>query len=231
MSELAKARLLQLDTSNKPVKEGEVVVQFNPESLKVTFTNNVAATAQGDPNGTHAMRFVGAGTSKLTAQLWFDVTQQGSTQTDVRRLTKAVAFFMTPQEKDKDKTKTFVVPVVRFEWGTFQYDGVMEQMDETLELFSMEGQPLRASVNVTIAQQKITAFAFAEGSNVSEDFAKRIPRSAAGTVAGVSAPEGASLQSIAAGVPGAGDWQSIAAANGIENPRLLAAGQRIELRS
>jgi len=228
MSELAKAKLLQLDTSFKPVREGEVTVQFNPESLKVTLSNQISATQQADQNGTHAMQFVGAGNTRLTAQLWFDVTQEiGSAETDVRRLTKGVAFFMTPQEKNK----TFSVPVVRFEWGTFQFDGVMEQMDETLELFSMEGQPLRASVNITITQQKITEFAFANAANVDRDFVRRHPRSSAGTQAGVNAPEGASLQSIAAGQPGVADWQSVAAANGIENPRLLAAGQRVEFGS
>ena len=219
MSKFVKATLQQLDTSFKPVPEGEVTVQFNPESLKVTLSNRVSTTEQSDQNGTHAMRFVGAGTTTLTAQLWFDVTQEiASAETDVRRLTKGVAFFMTPQEKDE----TFSVPVVRFEWGTFQFDGVMEQMDETLELFSTDGQPLRASVNITITQQKITEFAFADAST---------GRNSVGTRAGVNAPEGASLQSIAAGQPGVGDWQSVAAANGIENPRLLAAGQRIEFGS
>jgi hypothetical protein len=47
------------------------------------------------------------------------------------------------------------------------------------------------------------------------------------------APARSSLQSLAASQPGGGgagrDWQSIAAANGIENPRLLQPGQLIDL--
>jgi hypothetical protein len=42
------------------------------------------------------------------------------------------------------------------------------------------------------------------------------------------APAGASLQALA-GASGA-DWRAVAQANGIENPRQLAAGQLIDIK-
>ena len=51
-------------------------------------------------------------------------------------------------------------PAVRFLWGSFQFDGIMESLEETLEFFSPEGRPLRASITLTLSQQQITEFAF-----------------------------------------------------------------------
>jgi len=222
---LAKAKLIELDGATLQPRGKEVSVQFNPESLKVTFTNAIKTPDSSVKlDGAQDIQFVGSGATKLTAMLWFDVTQElTADQNDVRKLTQEVAFFMTPVEK---KTP-MIIPYVSFQWGTFRFDGVMEAMDETLELFSSRGEPLRASVNITLGQQRITAFAFGKEAAPPPSFQRKHPRSAAGTVMGVPAPEGASLQSMAADQPGGGDWQSIAAANGIENPRRLVAGQRI----
>ena len=52
-----------------------VTVQFNPETLKVTFANQIVqGSGAGDQRGSPARQFVGAGTTKLSLQLWFDVT-------------------------------------------------------------------------------------------------------------------------------------------------------------
>ena len=52
-----------------------MTVQFNPETLKVSFANQIQTpSGAGDQSGTPARQFVGAGTTKLALQLWFDVT-------------------------------------------------------------------------------------------------------------------------------------------------------------
>jgi nucleoid-associated protein YgaU len=105
----------------------------------------------------------------------------------------------------------------------------MDSMEETLDLFSFEGRPLRATVAIALSQQKITAFTFNQA-NAPPPAARR-----GGAVPGTSplteAVAGASIQSLTANQTGGSgaDWQSIAAANGIENPRLLAPGQLIDL--
>ena len=50
-----------------------------------------------------------------------------------------------------------------------------------------------------------------------------------GTQALTQAPAGATLQDLAAQAGLGDNWQAIAAANGIENPRRLAPGQFINL--
>jgi hypothetical protein len=140
---LAKAELRELDAEfkNEINTDKKCTVQFNPETLKVSFANQVATpSGTGDQSGPPARQFVGAGTTKLSLQLWFDVTAippEETQEQDVRKLTAKVAYFITPKpEGDK-----FVPPAVRFSWGTFQFDGIVDSMDESLEFFSIDGRP------------------------------------------------------------------------------------------
>jgi hypothetical protein len=238
-AKLAKAELMELDAQFDHVinKEKGTVVQFNPDSLKVSLANQIAApSGSGDQSGPQAQQFVGAGSTKLAVTLYFDVTSefpQGLPETDdVRNLTKRVAFFITPKGDPPNAPKKYIPPAVRFSWGSFQFDGIMESMEETLELFSFEGRPLRATVGITISQQRITEFKPKELESP-PPAATRRGGNAPGTSPLTEAPAGASLQSLTANQPGlstGADWQSIASANGIENPRFLKPGQLIDLR-
>ncbi len=119
MTELAKAQLIELDADFKKERPGgkKVDVQFNPESLKVTFANQLVQPQGGDQAaGNTGRQFVGAGTTKLALALWFDVTAmtEGAVD-DVRRKTQEVIYFMTPTPDQKDKKK-MVPPATRFVW-------------------------------------------------------------------------------------------------------------------
>jgi Contractile injection system tube protein/LysM domain len=234
-AKLAKAQLLelklddQLDTVINPEKAA--TVQFNPETLKVSFANQIQTpSGTGDQSGTPARQFVGEGTTKLALQLWFDVTalEDGeNTINDVRKLTQKVAYFITP----KKEGKKFVPPAVRFLWGSFQFDGLMDSLEESLEFFSNDGRPLRASMSLALSRQKIRAFKIIEPRRPPPPAASTLadPGAPAGTKPHTPAPAGATVQSLADQEGLGSNWQAIAAANNIENPRLLAPGQLIDL--
>src|SRR6266480_7236427 len=155
-AKLAKAELKELDAQFDHVinEDKSTKVQFNPDSLKVSLANQIAAPqGAGDQSGPQAQQFVGAGSTKLAVTLYFDVTAefpQGLPETDdVRNLTKRVAYFITPKGDPPNAPKKYIPPAVRFTWGSFQFDGIMESMEETLELFSFEGRPLRATLGIT----------------------------------------------------------------------------------
>jgi contractile injection system tube protein len=237
-TELAKAKLLELKLDDKletvinPDKA--VTVQFNPETLKVSFANQIQTpSGTGDQSGTPTRQFVGEGTTKLALQLWFDVTAQarsdkGELLDDVRRLTQKVAYFITPKEEGK---KVLPPPAVRFLWGSFQFDGLMDSLEESLEFFSNDGRPLRASMSLTLSRQKIKAFKIIEQKRPPPppDSAAPDPGAPAGTKPLMPAPAGSTVQSLADQEGRGAKWQAIAAANNIENPRLLAPGQLIDL--
>jgi hypothetical protein len=240
---LERAELRELDADfQNPVNESQwVKVQFNPETLKVTFANQVVqGSGAGDQRGSQARQFVGAGTTKLALQLWFDVTAHaggGAPARDVRELTQRVAYYITPRPLEGqgagggagggEKEPQFAPPAVRFLWGTFQFDGIMEQLEENLEFWSADGRPLRASVSLGLSQQKIT-FAFNK---------EKAQGASAGPAAGATpgtrplaqAPAGSTLPGLASAAGAGPSWQSIAAANGIEDPLRLAPGQLVDL--
>lgn len=232
---LQKAELRELDAEfREEINPGAwLTAQINPETLKVSLANQIQQpSGTGDQRGTPARQFVGAGTTKLSMTLWFDVNaplppgQEGVV--DVRRLTTRVAYYMTPKPAPGGSAGQMVPPAVRFLWGSFQFDGMMDSLEESIELFSPEGRPLRASVSVALSQQKITAWTFREAGATAAGAPGRPP----GTTPLVQAPQGAALQRLASApgaAPGAGGWQEIAAANGIENPRLIEPGRLIDL--
>jgi hypothetical protein len=226
---LEKAELRELDAelTEEIHPERNTRVQFNPETLKVSFANQVAqGDGAGDQKGTPARQFVGAGTTKLALQLWFDVSAplpQGEPAVDdVRKLTQKVAYFITPRPDEKDKKK-LVPPAVRFLWGTFQFDGILESMEESLEFFSSDGRPLRASVTLALTQQKITEFTFRR-----HDVEAPPGATAPGTQTLTAAPQNTSLQAMA-DRDGQKDWRKVATANRIENPRRLEPGRLIDM--
>src|SRR5262245_49624629 len=221
-----KAQLRELDQKFKEQinPDKALRVQFNPESLKVTLANQLQQSSSGgDQRGQPAQQFVGAGTMKLTCQLWFDVTVPPYVGEfdDVRRVTAKVAYFITPKSQDGDSRSQqtqLVPPAVSFVWGTFQFDGMMDQYDENLELFSPDGRPLRASVSIGLSQQKITPYAFAPASG-----------SSPGRTPLAQVPQGGMIPSLAAAAGRGGNWQAVAAANNIEDPLRPAAGSLVDL--
>ncbi len=228
MSKLEKAQLIELDADFKDERPGgaKVSVQFNPETLKVTFANQLVQPQGGDQAaGNTGRQFVGAGTTKLALTLWFDVTAMTEDAVDdVRRLTQKVIHFMTPTPDAKDKKK-MVPPATRFVWGSFLFDGIVEGLEESLEFFAPDGKPLRAQITLTLGQQKILVSEFTGDGNV--------PLKTGQTPLS-QAKAGESVQSMT----GAADkranpsaWKQIASANGIEDPLRLSPGRMIDLKA
>lgn len=221
---IAKAELRQVEWHGKDVREsGRVVpVQFNPESLKVSFTNQVSGGDQGE---SAAVQFIAKSTTKLAVDLWFDGTvddtgRELATPRDVRKLTEQVALFMKPDPdaKSAKKKKKPAPPGVRFLWGTFLFDGVMESMSESLEYFSEEGVPLRSKVSISLSSQDIQ-FEFDDPapSNVSNP----------GLVPRQGVKQGDTVQDVSARNGDPDGWRSVAEANDVDDPLRPSPGSRL----
>jgi hypothetical protein len=226
-----------LEERNKdggPAKK--VTVQFNPQTLKVSLSNQNAGGTQAGGSST---QFVGPGTTKLSLELWFDVTLPLSggedPKGDVRNLTKEVAFFMTPQQTVKEDEKSLVPPGIQFQWGSFLFTGTVDSMDETLELFSEDGRPLRAGVNLSLSKQDLKFEPGKGGGSGAGTPAAGRPGGgglgglmAAGTQALQMARAGDTIQAAATRA-GVSDWKKVAVSNGIENPRRVQPGALLNL--
>lgn len=240
---LSKAQLIEIwwNKQHKVSKTGKkITVQFNPQTLRVNFVNQVTSGSQKAGAG---KQYVGKGTTKLSLDLWFDVTapmdaERGIIQEkeDVRRLTKEVVYFITPKKKrikikakkgkDGKKSKTkyktkYKPPGLRFVWGTFLFDGIVESMNEELEFFSEDGKPLRAKLSISIAKQEIqfqfNKSAAANGAN------------GAGTTPLQKTRLGDTVQGVAGRNGQLNNWKELAIKNNIENPRRMKAGTPLDI--
>ncbi|MFL5494234.1 MAG: hypothetical protein ACJ8DC_07620, partial [Gemmatimonadales bacterium] len=192
----AKATFTELMGKSKGTPR-TATVHFNPATLQLTQTNSLEAGKQDK-----TVQHVTQSSTKLTMDLIFDTTPTGK---DVRDDTRKVAGFMgRPPKTTRDKQ--FKPASVRFEWGLFSFDGVFESYKETLEFFSGDGVPLRASVNLTMSRLDVV---FDEDGDKGKSDAVVTDPGRPGRGASDTAAQG--------GDPSAG--RDIAAANNEENMR------------
>ena len=180
-------------------KKGSFEVQFNPTSLKITRSNNL--DKGGATTGTQKRQTPSVQPATLSFDLEFD-TAEGDAQgqpLDVRELTHVVRQFTEPTKENPDAPP----PAVRFEWGSFRFQGIVTQLTEDLDYFSPTGRPLRAKLSLTITEQNPEWEAGAIGPGARNARAARPPGAARGTP--TTGPGGATAPAGVGGTgPGAG---------------------------
>lgn len=127
-------------------------VQFNPASLRVTTTNQIeddSANQVSKPT-----------TFKLDVELLFDTTHDGS---DVYQKTRPIRDAATASaqgatqqnssgggSRNRSSRASPSLSLVTFTWGTSIYKGYIESLNETLDYWSSDGVPLRATLQLSI---------------------------------------------------------------------------------
>jgi hypothetical protein len=180
-------------------------------------------------------------------ELLFDTSQTGD---DVRNTTLRIAEMIIPPETSPQTANE--VPLVQFQWGTFVFSGTIQSMDETLDLFSVDGKPLRSTVSLSMTEVKLERPAPAGGGGggggsaggfgaglsagvgvgVSAGISAGVGLSAGaaiGTTPLTLAQGGDSLQGLTARAGLGASWKAVAAANDVDNPRLLQPGAVLNL--
>lgn len=132
-----------------------IPVHFNPSSLRVTLTNQFG----DDPPEQHAR----ATTAKLDCELLFDTTHDGS---DVRSATAAIRAMAVatgvapPPGGQQQQQASGSLPKAFFHWGTTTFEGLIESLTETLDYWSSDGVPLRASINLSMKGSELRSSAY-----------------------------------------------------------------------
>jgi len=203
-----KAHLTALTNSGGVEEEGEsFAVQFNPETLEIQ-TRNTLQEERGEKQTLTPVQVVGGAERSLSVQLIFDETLEGN---DVRNRTAPIAAFMQAGDailsgygEDSSALAVKIPSIVLFEWGMIRFRGVIADFSETLEYFSPEGVPLRASVKLSMTE-KDPGFAPPATSNANEG--------TGGESGGLNVPPETPMP---AGKPA----EKLAKDNGVENKRL-----------
>lgn len=249
--DIERAKLIPVaGNPDRPDTANALDVQFNPTSLKVSLSNTLQ---ENQRNGnSRASQYVDKSSSSLTIELIYDTTyvpQQASPSGDT-----AAQSGQTNQSSQQDpltegsdvrlQTKKiaekFVKPIgsgrrmrapkrCLFQWGAFEFLGLVESFEETLDFFSKEGTPLRATVSLKLKQDRyqfrnnaatatqqntptLSSTGSTSNNNNSGDDGNGAPRPGQNT----SPVQGASNDQP-------GNWRETAMYNGIENPRMPSA--------
>jgi len=235
---LAKAQLSKIDSALEGKDRVPVLkCPINPESLKITYTNQIEPAkadekaSGGTPPATTGGQFVSKLGTKLAVTLVLDVAvPDAGGVTDVRALTAKVLDLLTPDTKSK------APPGVELLWGALLFRGFLESVEESLEFFSPDGVALRATLALSITRPEMQSgatpgFRSAGRPGSGKPAAGTIPLAeaeAGGSVQGMLAKAGGSV-GVGVGLSAGTSWQAVAAANGIDDPLRLRAGQRLDL--
>ncbi|NTV11386.1 MAG: hypothetical protein HGA47_11515, partial [Zoogloea sp.] len=155
---IARAKLIPMNGDQVETDESQhIEVQFNPATLRVTLSNSLKADSRGGSgNSGAAAQYVEKSESSLAVELVFDTSvgrPQVAANSDVRRQTRRIAeTFMKPQ--DADSARPRAPRRCRFQWGSFQFTGMLSAYNETLDFFAPEGIPLRATLSLTFKEDR-----------------------------------------------------------------------------
>jgi hypothetical protein len=203
---IVKATLVPVDGDTDLVSDA-VTVHFNPTSLRLQIQNTLRADTTGGGNRSTAAQHVESSSSSLAIELLFDTTVAtggDAAGSDVRSKLKLIVERFIKPDGDRPPKRC------RFQWGqNFSFVGMITTYSETLDFFSPEGVPLRASLSLSLVEDR---FEYPEpGGGTPQRRRPRFTR---------AAPD----QPLAGALPAAGaapsDWRAHALANGIENPRM-----------
>jgi hypothetical protein len=222
-----------------------LTVDFNPNSLALTHRSI-------GPRGRQSIRSDGTVNMQkleqtgfsvaLSLDLVFDSTADG---TSVQLKTDKLALLATPHRLADKNSLPPPAKFIRFSWGEFLFYGSIASLTQTLTFFSEWGTPLRAEVHLSlngVEQQGDSVFStvnlsagpvrisFGTNAAVGVAAAALIAASAAprGTTAYAQSQSGDTVSAIAARRGSGASWKSVAAANAIDNPRLLPPGTVID---
>ncbi len=199
MSDAQRVQKAVFTPQSGPQQRQAITVHFNPTSLQLSIANTLGASGKSSDT----KQYVTGSSATLTMELTFDTTDVG---TDVRVATQRVASLMEPDEQR-------IPAIVKFEWGTFVFQGMVQSYQETIDFFSPSGVPLRAKVNMSMARQE-AVFAddgVSSGAGAGGGDAAVLSFSASAGVTGISA------------MAGVGDvGRALGTANGLETLRFTS---------
>jgi hypothetical protein len=205
--------------------EGEMEVQYNPSEL--TFEKAVQLAEIGIPGlDAPLQQFVRGQAERLSVELFFDTTDQGM-GAGARSVTHYTDLLL---ELVKVEPSSHAPPVCTFTWGSQMpganlseqlssqrrqsFTGVVERVRQRFTLFSPDGVPLRARVNLTIREYRPLEQQLREMRLSSPDLSHSHAVRRGETLAAISHRY----------YRDPAEWRRIAAANGIDDPRYPRAG-------
>jgi nucleoid-associated protein YgaU len=216
-AQLKKATITVLEGAD----QGNVIgVLFNPTEYSFERSNSYKATPVPGLDSP-LLQFVNGECDQLSMELFLDDYTDPKGPTSLRQpekdpLTKRLHDLTKLLKIDRD---LHAPPPVRFNWGPMEFSAVIEKLSRKVTMFHPDGTPARVTLSVTFKEYKTLRQQIEDPRRESADKTKRR------VVVGREA-----LWFIAAReYDDANEWVRIAAANDLDDPREIAAGDWLTL--
>lgn len=217
---LVPAQIFEVDEQREQVKGGaEVACMFNPFEYTIAKSNSFKEPDATNSENAPKAEFSKAGAQTLQLSLIFDTYEA---DTDVRIETNKLWQFMTVKPKpNKRPDEKDSPPRVAFAWGSFYFVAYITNMTQKFTLFTRDGKPVRAKVDVTFTQYV----------DEKDERPSQNPTSGDGPISRLwRVTSGDRIDLIAANVYGdATKWRAIADRNNLVDPLTLRPGQLLRI--
>ena len=125
---------------------------FNPYEYTISKQNQYS---MGDSKGLNCpvVDYKQGGAKILRLKLFFDTYTEGDNSADIRTHTDELwAMMMVDKRRLNPRTKKSEPPRCIFAWGVFRFRAVITSISQTMTLFTKDGTPVRATVDITLQQ-------------------------------------------------------------------------------
>jgi len=217
---LKAARIVKVDKEGTPTTAQKDIVScmFNPYEYTISKSNNFTEIGATKPGSTPKAELFKPGPQNLKLDLFFDTYED---KKDVSLITNTLWKFMEIEpSEDDDPLSKGAVPQVAFHWGVFFFVSFITNMTQTFTLFTKDGVPVRAKVNVTFTQYIDR-----------NDYVKQNPTSGSDSISRVwQVVSGDRLDLIANQIyRNPAKWRLIADYNNIGDPQSIRPGQMLSI--
>lgn len=193
---------------------------FNPHQYTITLAHKLKPVAgSGGKQSKVELTEVGQQLLTLPSVIFDTYTNKDSPKKDLREKLKTLFKLMDPLEtKEGEQSQKFQARSVIFKWGGYTIECFIESVKQTFTLFTAEGTPVRAEVEIKLK-------------HVPPAQQRQNPTSGGGPIQRVwRVSSGDRLDVIAAEVYNDPTlWRQIADYNGIDNPLALQAGIELSI--
>lgn len=204
---MATATLIVLNDKEK--ETSRINFDFNPSDFTIDYSPKYTS-AKGVTKEQGETEFIGEGCSTLSMKLTLD----GYSSESEAKSTDISAKVSSLRSLVQIKPDLHKPPACRFVWGDTKFSGHVTSMNVNFTMFTSEGKPIRATVNITIQGKK--------GNQKGLESPDRTKRRVL--------PQDTQLYLVAYdNYNDCGEWRRIARANGIRNPRRAHAGSVLKI--
>lgn len=185
-------------------------VQYNPKEFK--FDKSVTWGEHKDQGrDTNGLEFTKIPPASATMDLYFDTTNEGNSNVRDKWVNGLLVLTNADVKVEGEgASEKYRPPRLRFTWGSFTMEAVIESVNTTYLMFAPDGTPIRARVSVKLKEWNRAHYAAGSGGDFIPGTKLRLVSSSGGTANSIAQQYGVSTRDLLSANPDIDDPTDVA---------------------